>query len=723
MNSKKNWLKVFSLAVFVCFLASCGGGGESTSSPSSGIGPTVGTVVSSDGNVALNVPAGALNSATVITIQESSVSGSVGTIGKKYDFSPDGTQFNIPVHVKITYDPSSLPAGISEADLTLAYFTSNGWEIIVSSVVNQTNHSIEADITHFSTIGLSIKNPYPQTLVKEMDFDGHIAKSFRVPIGDDGTTDLGSDVSLLSIGNFTNWTYPKVRFNVANAGWYVATAFNKNRWLNNGWDSEPSNNDASYYDDKHDYHPGEDWNIISGGSDDAGKPVHAIANGRVLFNGWKYGHTIILGHKLDSGEVVASFYGHLQRKPSLTVGGLINKGDVIGNIGNTGTTPFHLHFEIAKGIGADGTIYMLKKNSSNAIVFNNESINTISGQKYYGSFWRWPGVGLSAEDEIKNNWYSPSEFIKNHQAGYTIKSLVLPGHNYSVAHDINNSGQVVGYSGTSNSSSDYHPFIFSGGSMIDLGILPNSTWCVALRINDVGQVVGKCAVNGYDRAFLYSNGVMTDLGLIVGGSSSIAQGINNQGQIVGYNVINGVAHGFLYSNGTVTDIGSLPGCDSSTVATAINDIGQVVGSSCNQAFLYSGGTMKSLGYLSGYPYTDVTGINNGGQIVGMSIESIYYNGNASAFLYSNGTITDLGFLTGDWWSGATDINNIGQVVIRGYYRSFLYSDGKMTELSTLIDSNSGLSLVDAFSINDAGQIVGSGRDSNGNPRAILITPN
>src|SRR5215212_2176080 len=68
-----------------------------------------------------------------------------------------------------------------------------------------------------------------------------IASSFRMPIGGD----IGEDLNLLTIDSFNNFNYPKVRFNengnnrVDPNEWYVATAFNQNRYLNNGWNKEP----------------------------------------------------------------------------------------------------------------------------------------------------------------------------------------------------------------------------------------------------------------------------------------------------------------------------------------------------------------------------------------------------------------------------------------------------------------------------------------------------
>jgi hypothetical protein len=147
----KKLFVVLSVVLFLTIMA-CSGGGDSATSGSNtspqNIGTAGGTIVSSDGKVTLNVPSGALNNTIQLTIQKSTLSDNIGAAGQPYDFGPDGTIFNIPAHVTISYDTSSLPTGINEGDLVLAYFTANGWEIIESSVVNQTNHSIEGDLSH-----------------------------------------------------------------------------------------------------------------------------------------------------------------------------------------------------------------------------------------------------------------------------------------------------------------------------------------------------------------------------------------------------------------------------------------------------------------------------------------------------------------------------------------------------------------------------------------------
>jgi probable HAF family extracellular repeat protein len=57
------------------------------------------------------------------------------------------------------------------------------------------------------------------------------------------------------------------------------------------------------------------------------------------------------------------------------------------------------------------------------------------------------------------------------QVRYTVTDLgMLPGYPYSLACDINASGQVVG--DTHTSTFDGHAFLYSDGTMTDLGTLP-----------------------------------------------------------------------------------------------------------------------------------------------------------------------------------------------------------------------------------------------------------
>ena len=90
-------------------------------------------------------------------------------------------------------------------------------------------------------------------------------------------------------------------------------------------------------------------------------------------------------------------------------------------------------------------------------------------------------------------------------------------------------------------------------------------------------------------------------------------------------------------------------------------------------------------------------------------------------------MTDLGTL-GGMNSYANAINSNGETVgyswktgVLGDY-AFLYNDGLMTDLNTLIDPTSGWTLESAQAINDNGWIAGYGIGPDGQTQAFLLTP-
>lgn len=71
-------------------------------------------------------------------------------------------------------------------------------------------------------------------------------------------------------------------------------------------------------------------------------------------------------------------------------------------------------------------------------------------------------------------------------------------------------------------------------SIVDLGTLGGVGYeyigSEATGVNDSGQVVGSSYVpDGTFYGFLYSGGTMSDLGTLPGGSESVATGINDSG--------------------------------------------------------------------------------------------------------------------------------------------------------------------------------------------------
>ena len=108
--------------------------------------------------------------------------------------------------------------------------------------------------------------------------------------------------------------------------------------------------------------------------------------------------------------------------------------------------------------------------------------------------------------------------------------------------DINSAGEVVMQLGA-------QAFLYSGGVMTELGSLGGSS-CPA-GINDAGQVVGYSGTSNGVQAFLYSNGTMRDLNSLIdpacGWYLESAQAINDNGQIVGYGTFAGQTEAFLLS--------------------------------------------------------------------------------------------------------------------------------------------------------------------------------
>jgi probable HAF family extracellular repeat protein len=306
---------------------------------------------------------------------------------------------------------------------------------------------------------------------------------------------------------------------------------------------------------------------------------------------------------------------------------------------------------------------------------------------------------------------------------YTITDLgTLPGDPISVGFAINQSGQVTGLSARSLQN---HAFLFSNGTLSDIGTLGGVN-TNAFAINDSAQITGS-SVNSVsqEHAFLFSGGSMSDLGTLTGDTFSSGHGINRSGQITGGSGSNNVEHAVVFSNGAITDLGTLGGISSRGIG--INQSGQVTGFSLNSdgfsdAFLFSKGTMSDLGRLSGGVGSAGNAINDSGQVAGQSDTS---TGDIHAVLFSNATISDLGTIPGDNQSRALAINQLGQIVGRsqspGLTRPFLFNNGTMSDLNNLIPADSGWTLITAEGINDDGQITGGG-NINGVEHAYLLTP-
>ncbi|UCC31331.1 MAG: hypothetical protein JSU86_03460 [Phycisphaerales bacterium] len=167
----------------------------------------------------------------------------------------------------------------------------------------------------------------------------------------------------------------------------------------------------------------------------------------------------------------------------------------------------------------------------------------------------------------------------------------LGGHPFSKAFDINDAGQVVGWSYPPDTN-DRHIFLWQDGAMLDLGFVSN-TGPPEFGINNLGQVVGG--------GFIWEDGVRTTIAMR-------AYDINDLSQVVGY----GVGGAVLWENGTFQQLGG-------SVAYAINNRSQVVGVA-DGASLWHDGVMHTLSDLVTLPpdwlLRSAWDINDTGQIVG-----------------------------------------------------------------------------------------------------------
>jgi probable HAF family extracellular repeat protein len=312
---------------------------------------------------------------------------------------------------------------------------------------------------------------------------------------------------------------------------------------------------------------------------------------------------------------------------------------------------------------------------------------------------------------------------------YSITDLGTLGGSFSDAYGVNDAGQVVGYSTLA--VSGVRGFLWSGGSLTDLGTLPGSTNSYGTDLNEAGQVVGYSTFqdSNHSRAFLWYGGSLTDLGTL-GGDYTRADGINEAGQVVGEaSLTTGASHAFRYSGGTMTDLGTLGGGWSE--AFDINDTGQIVGdsyitgNSAYHAFRYSGSSMTDLGVLNGH-YSIAYGINASGDAVGYRS----FTGDVSyrACRWSGGVMSDLPSLFAGASSNAEAINSAGDVVgysflsgTGGAYHAFVYSGWTIADLNSYLPTGSGWTLYEARDINDYGDICGWGYSPSGQRHGFLMT--
>ena len=285
-------------------------------------------------------------------------------------------------------------------------------------------------------------------------------------------------------------------------------------------------------------------------------------------------------------------------------------------------------------------------------------------------------------------------------------------HGESGAWDLNQGGQVSGYSFNAAGQERAALWSISTNEISDLGTLTNPTTgasgpsSTAYGIDNLGRVVGYADIPNDSgsftpfHAFLYDPTTgMQDLGTLTTASPEYANGysiaytVNTQGEVVG------IAHDaswaflpFIYNatNGMQTLTRDPSYLNGEWYAVAINDSGLIAGhviAATNQSIPFywpdrSAAPVK-LSMPAGFPYGEIYSVNSAGVMVGLMWDSDQDGATEHGFVF-------------DVQNGVRDLN-------------------------ALIDSASGWVITYARDINDAGQIVGFGQ-LNGRRRAVVLSP-
>jgi probable HAF family extracellular repeat protein len=284
---------------------------------------------------------------------------------------------------------------------------------------------------------------------------------------------------------------------------------------------------------------------------------------------------------------------------------------------------------------------------------------------------------------------------------------------------INNLGQISGWITSRGSPS---AALYDGSKLASLGAPAGGSY--AYGLNDMGEVVG---AYGNSQAFRYAQNAFSAIG--AGGGTAYA--VNNASQIVGTMDVAGSRHAFLYSGDKLIDLaaGQGTGAGAGSIAYGVTERGKVVGAKWDSefaewhAFIYANGVTTDLsGAVPGF--SRALAANDRGEVI-VNVDN-GGPGNRATYLYANGVATELGDL-GQTETSATDINSAGFVVGTGANLDadygtggFIWHNGVMRELTTLINPASGWTITRAIGINDNNQIAAFGCRLGGGCQALLL---
>jgi probable HAF family extracellular repeat protein len=242
-------------------------------------------------------------------------------------------------------------------------------------------------------------------------------------------------------------------------------------------------------------------------------------------------------------------------------------------------------------------------------------------------------------------------------------------------------------------------------------------------INSQGEVVGYVGDATPPQAFLWNQGAITQLGALPGFDSSIATAINDAGEVVG------IAYVFANPNNEVgfkwTQATGMQAIDGAATAGGVNAKGDIAGMTQNlrAAIFTASGTTIALGTLGDFSLAGA--VNNQGHACGMS--PLVAGGQVHAFFYNGTTSQDIGTLQAGSVTVAPSINDsdliVGSSNLAGHALPYVWSATTgMEDLNGLISNESGWLLVTASGIDSVGEISGAGQIVSGEIHGYLLTP-
>lgn len=363
----------------------------------------------------------------------------------------------------------------------------------------------------------------------------------------------------------------------------------------------------------------------------------------------------------------------------------------------------------------------------------NNASATLIGRLLLGVLVASPAA-YNAEENEKTNHVPPS---------YSVTEIGTFGGSFSGPWGMNNKGQVLGDASTGEPDPFFgervHGSFWDKGKLIELPTAGG--WdSIATSVNDNGIAAGGSQIvpgNDTHVTMIWDKEhAIHEIGVLAGVHSA-AYGINNRGQLAGHtsvaefdpNTGHSYIHAYFWEKGVFTDLGTLGGHYSD--GSELNDRAQVVGTAETadldpnfgfntvHAFLWENGVMRDLGTAGGF-YSGALSINERGQVLMFSTISTVVDPAVGwyayrGFVWENGSFTDLGGLPGGQNTYPIGLNDRGQVVgaadagdPSGLPHAFLWDNGRMVDLNSLIPHDAGWLLVDASQINNSGEIAGVG---------------